>query len=103
MEKHQLQTKDITIIGLMAALTCILGPLSITLPFTPVPISFTNLAIYFIAMVLGWKRGTISYRNDYWNSCYICIWHFVVMLSDASHIYSGALCRSDSLSSRRFY
>ncbi|OLR58753.1 biotin biosynthesis protein BioY [Anaerostipes sp. 494a] len=61
MEKHQLQTKDITIIGLMAALTCILGPLSITLPFTPVPISFTNLAIYFIAMVIGWKRGTISY------------------------------------------
>ena len=36
MEKQKFQTKDLTMIGLMAALTCILGPLSITLPFTPV-------------------------------------------------------------------
>ncbi|MBU5458897.1 biotin transporter BioY [Anaerostipes sp. MSJ-23] len=61
MEKQRFQTKDITMIGLMAALTCILGPLSITLPFTPVPISFTNLAIYFTVMVIGMKKGTISY------------------------------------------
>ena len=61
MEKQRFQTKDITMIGLMAALTCILGPLSITLPFTPVPISFTNLAIYFAVMVIGMKRGTVSY------------------------------------------
>ena len=50
-----------TLIALMAALTCILGPMSITLPFTPVPISFTNLVIYFAVMVIGMKRGTISY------------------------------------------
>ncbi len=37
------------------------GPMSITLPFTPVPISFTNLVIYFSIMVIGMKRGTISY------------------------------------------
>lgn len=61
MEKQQFQTKDLTMIGLMAALTCILGPLSVSLPFTPVPISFTNLAIYFTVMVIGWKKGTISY------------------------------------------
>ena len=35
--------------------------MSITLPFTPVPISFTNLVIYFAVMVIGMKRGTISY------------------------------------------
>ena len=51
----------LTLIALMAALTCILGPMSITLPFTPVPISFTNLVIYFAVMVIGMKRGTISY------------------------------------------
>ena len=37
-----LTTKQMTLIALMTALTCILGPLSIPLPFSPVPISFTN-------------------------------------------------------------
>ena len=47
-----LTTKQMTLIALMTALTCILGPLSIPLPFSPVPISFTNLVLYF---------STISY------------------------------------------
>ena len=55
------KTKTITIIGVMTAITCILGPLSIPLPFSPVPISLTNLAIYFTIYVLGMKKGTISY------------------------------------------
>ena len=46
-------------IGLMAAVICILGPLSI--PIGLVPISLQNLAIYFALYVLGMKRGTISY------------------------------------------
>lgn len=54
-------TLNITLIGLMAALTCIMGPLSITLPFTPVPISLTNLAVYLSLYVLGMKKGTVSY------------------------------------------
>lgn len=55
------KTKEITLIGLMAAVTCIAGPLSLPLPFSPVPISLTNLAIYFSVYILGMKRGTISY------------------------------------------
>lgn len=51
----------ITEIGLFTAIICILGPLSIAIPISPVPISFTNLAIYFTAIILGWKNGTISY------------------------------------------
>ena len=47
-------TKRMALIGVMTAVTCILGPLSIPLPFSPVPISFTNLAIYL-------KACTISY------------------------------------------
>ena len=54
-------TKSLAIIGLMTAITCILGPLSIPLPFSPVPISLTNLAIYFAIYVLGMKKGSISY------------------------------------------
>ena len=61
MEQQTMKIQDLTLIALMAALTWILGPMSITLPFTPVPISFTNLVIYFAVMVIGMKRGTISY------------------------------------------
>ncbi|MBU3189930.1 biotin transporter BioY [Clostridium bowmanii] len=49
----------LTLIGVMAAVTCILGPLS--LPIGIVPISLTNLVIYFSVYVLGQKRGTLSY------------------------------------------
>ena len=53
------KTYDITMTALMAAVTCILAPLSI--PIGPVPISFTNLAIYLSLYLLGWKKGTVSY------------------------------------------
>lgn len=56
-----MKTTDLVLTGLMAALICIAGPLSIPLPFTPVPISLTNLAIYIALFLIGWKRGTISY------------------------------------------
>ena len=56
-----MKTKTMALIALMAAVTCILGPLSLAIPISPVPISFTNLAVYFTIYVLGTKRGTISY------------------------------------------
>ena len=46
------KTYEITMTALMAAVTCILAPLSI--PIGPVPISFTNLAIYLsLYLLLG--------------------------------------------------
>lgn len=54
-------TYQLALIAIMTAVTCILGPLSIPLPFSPVPISFTNLAIYLTLFILGQKKGTISY------------------------------------------
>ncbi len=159
MEQQTMKIQDLTLIALMAALTCILGPMSITLPFTPVPISFTNLVIYFAVMVIGMKRGTISYlvylldrscrtssvfrvwrwacqtcRTDRrifgwiylfgidqwilcrkilrehsdgsnwygtWNSSNICIWNDLAVCTDAFNIYTGIICRCDSISSRR--
>lgn len=53
------KTYQLTVTALMTAVTCILAPLSI--PIGPVPISFTNLAIYFSLYLLGWKMGTVSY------------------------------------------
>ena len=61
MKENFFTTKRLVLIGMMTAVTCILGPLSIPLPFSPVPISFTNLAIYFSLYVLGMKAGTVSY------------------------------------------
>ncbi len=48
-------------VGLMAALFCIAGPNTIPIPISPVPISFTNLAVFFAAFVLGWKLCSLSF------------------------------------------
>lgn len=61
MSERRINIREITLIGLMAAVLCIVAPLSIPIPFSPVPISFTNLAIYFAVFILGWKKGTLSY------------------------------------------
>ena len=62
VQKHSgISVVTMTLIGVMTAITCILGPLSIPLPISPVPMSFTNLAIYITVYVLGMKPGTISY------------------------------------------
>lgn len=61
MNLQKSKLTNLTIIGLFAAITCILGPLSIMIPVSPVPISFTNLAIYVTVIILGWKKGTVSY------------------------------------------
>ncbi|HKM35570.1 MAG TPA: biotin transporter BioY [Lachnospiraceae bacterium] len=59
--KRTLNIKTIALIGVMAAIICIMGPFSIPLPFSPVPITLTNLAIYLTIYVLGMKKGTISF------------------------------------------
>lgn len=53
--------RDVVLIGMMAAVICVAGPISLNLPFTPVPISLTNLAIYFVLYVIGTKRAVLSY------------------------------------------
>lgn len=54
-------TKRIALIGAMTAVTCVLGPFAIPLPFSPVPLTLTNLAIFITLYVLGTQGGTISY------------------------------------------
>lgn len=44
----------------MTAVMCILGPLTIMIPVSPVPLSLTTMAVYFSAILLGWKKGTLS-------------------------------------------
>ena len=52
--------KQLALIGLMAAVICVLGPWALNIPFSPVAISLGTLAIYFVVSVLGMKLGTVS-------------------------------------------
>ena len=52
--------KQLAIVGLMTAIICVLAPLALPIPFSPVQISLGTLAIYFVLTVLGLKLGTIS-------------------------------------------
>ncbi|MQN01113.1 MAG: biotin transporter BioY [Lachnospiraceae bacterium] len=53
------KVRFLTTTALMTAVICILGPLS--LPIGPVPISLTNLALYFTMYILDTKRGVTAY------------------------------------------
>lgn len=53
-----MNTKDMTLIAVMAALICIAGPLSIAVG--PIPLSLASFAVYMAGAVLGAKRGTIA-------------------------------------------
>lgn len=57
--KMNTRTKEITLIGLMTAVLCIAGPISLPLPFSPVPVTLGFLAIYFAAYLLGMKRAVV--------------------------------------------
>ena len=59
-QKPLLTQKQITLAGLMTAVFCLLGPLSLNIPISPVPISLGMLALYFVTSVLGMKLGTFS-------------------------------------------
>lgn len=61
VDNQKIRTKQMVLIALMTAVTCVLGPLSIPLPFSPVPISLTNFAIFLAIFVLEMKNGTISF------------------------------------------
>lgn len=54
------KTKELTLTALMAAIICVLGPLSVPLPFSPVPISLTMIGIYLAVYAVGMWRGTIA-------------------------------------------
>ena len=58
MKQNKSSIYCLTVCGLMAAVMCVLGPMSI--PIGAVPISFTNLVICLAACLLGWKWATVS-------------------------------------------
>ena len=96
MKEKKFTVYQLCFMALMAAVTCILAPLSI--PIGPIPISLTNLVVYFTVYVIGLKAGTCSYclyvllgvvglpvfsgyvggpakicRTNRWIYCWICV------------------------------
>lgn len=58
---NNLSITNMALMAIMTAITCILAPLALPIPISPVPISLTNLVIYFSIYLLGTSRATISY------------------------------------------
>lgn len=58
MEKKS-KIYKITSCAIFSALMCIFGPLSV--PIGPIPVSLTNLVIYFAIYIMGMKGTTISF------------------------------------------
>lgn len=58
-----MDVKSMTKIALMTAVICILAPISI--PIGAVPISFTNIALYFAVYIIGTKYSLYSYLIYY--------------------------------------
>ena len=54
------RTNTLTKIALMAALQCIISPLAIAFPISPVPMSLATLMLYLSVYILGKKHATIS-------------------------------------------
>ena len=57
---HRWNVRHLALVGLMAAVIGVFGPLVLPLPFSPVPISLASLAVHFSAYVLGKRGGTLS-------------------------------------------
>ena len=55
MKSKKVTIYQLTFMAMMAAVTCILGPLSV--PICQIPISLTNLVIYITVYVLGIWSG----------------------------------------------
>lgn len=54
-----MKTVDLVTIALVAAILCILAPISIPLTFSPIPITLGMFAVYMAGIILGRRRGTI--------------------------------------------
>ncbi len=52
-----MKTQKLTMIGLFTAILCILGPIAVVLPFSPVPVSLSTLGVLLACLILGPQNG----------------------------------------------
>ena len=58
--RQSTKTRELVLTALAAAVICVLAPLSVPLPFTPVPISLASFAVILCSACLGGWRGTVG-------------------------------------------
>ena len=58
-KKQGLSTSVMALIGVMTAIICVLSPISIPIPVSPVPISLATFAVMLAGCLLGARRGSI--------------------------------------------
>lgn len=56
----KINLKAIILTGIFAAITAVLSQVSIPIPFSPVPITLSLVAVFLSSIILGSKFGTIS-------------------------------------------
>lgn len=54
------KTKIMTMTSLMTAVLCVLGPITLPIPISPVPISLVTFVIYLSVYIMGMRYATIS-------------------------------------------
>ena len=59
-QKKDISTQKMALAAVMTAITCILAPLALPIPISPVPVTLTNLVILLTACLLGWKLAVSS-------------------------------------------
>lgn len=60
MENYKSTVTGLAHVGLSTAITCILGPIAVVLPFSPVPVSFGLLAVFLSTCLLTAKLGLLT-------------------------------------------
>lgn len=61
LKKEKMTTTQMTVTAQMTAVLCIFGPMVLPIPVSPVPISLTNLVLYFMVYILGMKASLMSF------------------------------------------
>lgn len=74
---RRLKTIDVVTIALAAAIVCILAPVSITLGFTPIPITLGLFAVVMAGVILGSRNGTL------------CIFIYILIGAVGLPVFSG--------------
>lgn len=57
MKSNSFKTKKLVVISVMTAVLCVVGPITVPIPFGPVPISLATLVMFFAVYVLGTKQA----------------------------------------------
>lgn len=61
MKNRMDSTKKLVMTGAMTAVFCIVAPVSLPLPVSPVPISLTSFVLYMAVFILGQRTAAVCY------------------------------------------